>query len=122
MLRGRRLDHDVFEMPETALMREALARGPSTRHDLDRFLEPRLRLFRRNLKALEFAVPVALADAEIEPTARRSDRASPPASASSTGLCHGSTITAVPSRSVVVRIASAVSSISVAETWFQPLK
>ena len=43
-------------------------------------------------------------------------------SASSTGLCQGGTITAEPSRSVVVRMASAVSSISVADTWFQPLK
>ena len=31
-------------------------------------------------------------------------------------------MTAVPSRKVVVRIASAVSSISVEDTWFQPLK
>ena len=31
-------------------------------------------------------------------------------------------MTAVPSRSVVVRMASAVCSIKVAETWFQPVK
>jgi len=37
-------------------------------------------------------------------------------------LCQGSTITPVPRRSRVVRIASAVCSISVAETWFQPVK
>ncbi len=43
-------------------------------------------------------------------------------SASSTGLCQGSTITAEPSRSVLVRMASAVSSVSVAEHWFQPVK
>ena len=43
-------------------------------------------------------------------------------SARSTGLCHGSTSTAVPSRKVVVRAASHVSNVSVAETWFQPLK
>ncbi len=43
-------------------------------------------------------------------------------SASSTGLCQGSTITAEPTRSVVVRIARHVSSIKVAETWFQPVK
>ena len=54
------------------------------------------------------------------PLERRSSVAA--CSASSTGLCQGSTITAVPSRSVVVRMASAISSISVAEAWFQPLK
>ena len=43
-------------------------------------------------------------------------------SASNTGLCHGNTMTAVPSRSVLVRIAKAISSISVADTWFQPVK
>ena len=43
-------------------------------------------------------------------------------SASSTGLCQGSTITAEPSRSVLVRMASAISSIKVADTWFQPVK
>ena len=43
-------------------------------------------------------------------------------SASSTGLCHGSTITAVPSRKVVVRMARQACSINVAETWFQPVK
>ena len=31
-------------------------------------------------------------------------------------------MTAVPSRNVVVRIARQVSSMSVAETWFQPVK
>ena len=31
-------------------------------------------------------------------------------------------MTAVPSRSVFVRMANAASSIKVAETWFQPLK
>ena len=43
-------------------------------------------------------------------------------SASKTGLCHGSTITAVPSRNVVVLIARQVSNMSVAETWFHPVK
>src|SRR5580700_5965103 len=43
-------------------------------------------------------------------------------SASSTGLCQGNTITAEPSRSVFVRMASAMSSIKVEETWFQPVK
>ena len=31
-------------------------------------------------------------------------------------------MTAEPSRSVLVRMASAINSISVAETWFQPVK
>ena len=43
-------------------------------------------------------------------------------SASSTGWCQGSTITALPSRSVLVRIARQVSNVSVAEIWFQPEK
>ena len=43
-------------------------------------------------------------------------------SASSTGLCHGSTITAVPSRSVLVRAASQVSRFKLAETWPKPVK
>ena len=67
LLRRRRLDHDVLEMPEAAFVREALARRPGARHDLERFLEARFGLFRRDLEALELAVPVALADAEIEP-------------------------------------------------------
>jgi 3-hydroxy-9,10-secoandrosta-1,3,5(10)-triene-9,17-dione monooxygenase reductase component len=43
-------------------------------------------------------------------------------SASSTGLCHGSTRTAVPTRSVFVRAASQVSKFSVAEIWDHPVK
>ena len=43
-------------------------------------------------------------------------------SASRTGLCHGRTSTPVPRRSVDVRVATQVCSISVAATWFQPLK
>ena len=70
---------------------------------------------------MKLAVPVTLADAEIEPAAEKRSRVAA-CSASSTGLCQGSTITAVPSRSVVVRMASAVCSISVADTWFQPVK
>src|SRR6185437_7607031 len=71
ILHGRRFNDDIFKMPKTALVRKAATRGPCARHDLDRFLEPRLGLFRRNLKALEFAVPVALADTEVEATMRQ---------------------------------------------------
>ena len=43
-------------------------------------------------------------------------------SASNTGLCHGSTITAVPSRSVRVFAPIQVSRFNVAETWPKPVK
>lgn len=43
-------------------------------------------------------------------------------SASSTVLCQGSTIVAVPRRSLLVRAASQVSKFSVDETWPQPVK
>ena len=65
----RRLDHDVVELPEFSAVREALARHERLGHHLDRFLEPRLGLLRRNAEAGELVVPVALADAEIEPAA-----------------------------------------------------
>src|SRR5262245_44721616 len=68
-LRGRRLDHDILEGPELTAMRESSARGPGAHDHLDRLVEARLRLPRRNAEALELAVPVALADDEIEPAA-----------------------------------------------------
>jgi hypothetical protein len=37
-------------------------------------------------------------------------------------LCQGNTITPVPNRSVEVREATQVCNMSVAATWFQPLK
>ena len=43
-------------------------------------------------------------------------------SASSTGLCQGSTMTAVPSRSVRVLAPIQVSRLRVAETWPKPVK
>ena len=43
-------------------------------------------------------------------------------SASSTGLCQGNTMTAVPSLSVVVRAPTHVNRFSVAETWPNPVK
>ncbi len=69
LLRRRRLDHDVVELPEFSAVREALARRERLGHHLDRFLEPRLGLLRWNAEAGELVVPVALADAEIEPAA-----------------------------------------------------
>src|SRR5579885_956399 len=65
-LHRRRLDHDVLEMEEAAVVREALARGEGARHDVERLLEARLGLLRRDLEALELGVAVALADAEVE--------------------------------------------------------
>jgi hypothetical protein len=43
LLRGR-LDDDVLEAPETALVREALARRPRLEDDFERLVEARLRL------------------------------------------------------------------------------
>ncbi len=60
-------------------VREALARHERLGHHLDRFLEARLGLLRRDAEAGELVVPVALADAEIEPAAGNRGRASPPA-------------------------------------------
>src|SRR4029077_15118616 len=65
-LRRWRLNDDILEVPEAALVRETFARSPGARHHFDRFLETRFGLFRRDLESLELAVPVALADAEIE--------------------------------------------------------
>ena len=69
LLRRRRLDDDILEMPEAAAMGKALARGKGALHHLDGLVEARLGFLRRDLKALELAVPVALADAEIEAAA-----------------------------------------------------
>src|ERR1700751_1556185 len=66
-LRGGRLDDDILKLPIPAPMRKARARGPRAQDDLDRLLEAALRLLRWNAEALEFAVPVAFADTEIQP-------------------------------------------------------
>src|SRR6185295_6682189 len=58
-------------MPEPALVRKTLACRPGARQDLDGLVEASLRLVRRNLKALEFAVPVTLADPKVEPAMRQ---------------------------------------------------
>src|SRR5262245_66596313 len=70
LLHRWRLDDDVLEMPEPALVRKTLARRPRARHDLDGLVEARLRFVRRNLNALELAVPITFADAEIEAAMR----------------------------------------------------
>src|ERR1700722_6040209 len=50
LLRRRRLDDDVLEMPEAAMVGKTLTRGPRPRHHGERLLEPRLGLVRRDLK------------------------------------------------------------------------
>ena len=122
LLRGRRLDHDVLEPPEPAAMGEPRARQPRPGDDLDRLLEARVGFLRRDLETVELAVPVALADAEIEPAARDEIERR--------GLL-GQQHRVVPRQHDDGRTdaqawscasPAQVSSISVAETWFQPVK
>src|SRR5262249_3601301 len=70
-LRRRRFDHDVLEMPKTALVREARSRGPASPHDPEGFLETCLGLVGGDLKSLELVVAISFADAEIEPALRK---------------------------------------------------
>src|ERR1700758_4578541 len=67
-LSGRRLDDDILESPIPSPMGKAHARNPRAQDNLDRFFKAAFRLFRRHTETLEFAVPVAFADAEIQPT------------------------------------------------------
>jgi hypothetical protein len=69
LLRRRRLDDDVVEIPVPAVMREALLRRPGFHDDVERFIETRVGFFDWHAEAGKFVVPVALADAEIEPAA-----------------------------------------------------
>jgi hypothetical protein len=69
LLRRRRLDHDVLELPEAAMMRESLPCREGARHHLDCLVETCLRFRGRDLKTVELAVPITLADAEIETAA-----------------------------------------------------
>ncbi len=69
LLRRRRLDDDVLEAPELAVMREALLRRPGLHDHVERFIEARVGFLDRQAEAGEFVVPIALADAEIEPAA-----------------------------------------------------
>src|SRR5215467_2407789 len=70
-LRGARLDDDVVEMPALAVVREALARGPSLAQERHGLLEALGCLLDRNAKASELRLPVAFADAEVEPAIRQ---------------------------------------------------
>ena len=65
-----RLDHDVAEIPVLALVREAALALPRLAQDRHALVEALGRLRLGNAKAFEFAVAVALADAEIEAAAR----------------------------------------------------
>src|SRR6516164_815771 len=69
LLRGRRLDDDIVELPVLAPVRERRFRGESLGDDLKRFLEARVSLLQGYAEPGEFIVPVALADPEIEPAA-----------------------------------------------------
>ena len=71
LLDGRRLHDDVVELPVLPLPGEPLVRRPRLGDDVDRFLEPRFGLLHRNAEADELVVPVSLADAEIQPSARQ---------------------------------------------------
>ena len=55
------------KLPILAVMRETLLRRPGLHDHVERFVEARIGLLDRQAKAGEFIVPVALADAEIEP-------------------------------------------------------
>src|SRR6516164_2949476 len=69
-LLGRwRLDHDIFEAPELAAMREPAALGPGADHQAERLVKTRIGLFGCDLKALEFAMAIAFANAKIEAAA-----------------------------------------------------
>src|SRR5437762_850232 len=69
LLRRRRLDDDVVELPILAAVRERLLRGECLGDDVERLLEALVRLFHRQAEAGKFVVAVALADAKIEPPA-----------------------------------------------------
>src|SRR5207245_2396995 len=70
LLFRRRLDHDVLEIPELAVMREALIRRPRLEDHAERLLEALVGLRDRNAEARELVRAIALADAEFEPPAR----------------------------------------------------
>ena len=102
-------------------MRPRRVRRPGLEHHLQGLVEPLVRLLHGHAEAGELVVAVALADAEIEPASDSRSRVAA-CSASSTGLCQASTITAVPSRKVVVRAPTQVSRFRVADTWPKPVK
>ena len=67
--RRRRLDDDVVELPELALVAELLVAGESLGDDRHRLVEAFVGLLHRHRKPGELVVAIALADAEIEPPA-----------------------------------------------------
>jgi hypothetical protein len=68
-LHGGRLNDDVLEIPEFAVMGEAPFGSPRLEDNLQAFLEPLVGLLARDAEG-EFAVAISLANSEIEPTAR----------------------------------------------------
>ena len=71
MLHGARFDNDVVELPELALVRKAPLRRPRLPQKSARLVEAGGGLFGRNGETVEFLGAVALADAEIDATARQ---------------------------------------------------
>src|SRR6516225_2494767 len=69
LLRGRRFDKDLVELPIFAAMGERLLRDKGLGDDLEPLLEARVGLLQGYAEAGEFVVAVALADAEIESAA-----------------------------------------------------
>ena len=69
LLRSRRLDDDVVELPIFAPMGEGRFGGEGLGHDFERLFEARIRLLHRQAEPGKFVVAIALADAEIEPAA-----------------------------------------------------
>src|SRR5713101_3567254 len=119
LLRRRRLDDHLLELPVLASMRPRRVQRPGLENDFQGFVEALRGLLHGHAEAGELLVAIAHAGPEIEPALRQRVAA---CSASSTGLCQGRTITAVPSRSVFVRAAMNVRRLSVAEIWPNPVK
>src|SRR5262245_54842262 len=70
-LNGARLDDDVVEMPALAVVREALAGGPSLAQERHCLLKALGCLLDRDAKARELRLPVTLAHAEVESPLRQ---------------------------------------------------
>ena len=69
LLRRRKLDDDVFVLPEPAVVREPRVGCPSLDDDLQRLFEARLALLVGHAEAGELGVAIALADAELQTAA-----------------------------------------------------